>query len=258
VGANHPNTITLHLGKEVSPVKVLSIDWDYFFQDTDGFDWGHREAPFFIEDIWWHRCSNRHLFTMRDAIDMRPVRSRLYRFWEKNIRKFSSPSALMISESHGSLYYWIHHYPVEELVNYDAHHDLGYPDAGGDVDCGNWAGKLLDEGFLKHYTQVYPSWRKQKRYREQMRDDDRVYVTYSPIPAQNYDLVFICRSGAWTPTWCDPQFVQFCDYWRTHAPWIWDKKNVVFEPLKERNPNMEEARETFIKMRQKYEELGVA
>lgn len=239
-------------------MKVLSVDWDYFFQDTDGFDWGHREAPFFIHDIWWHRASNRHLFTHRDAIDMRPIKSRIHKFWQRNIRRYGRPEGLMIAESHGALYYWIHHYPVDELVNYDAHHDLGYPSADGDVDCGNWAGKLLSDGFLKHYTVVYPSWRKQKRYREQIPDNDRIYVTHSPVPSQHYDLVFICRSGAWTPSWCDVSFIQFCNYWRLSAPWLWESKQMHLDPLTARHPNLQEAFREFKKMRQKYDELGVA
>jgi hypothetical protein len=188
------------------------------------------------------------------------VKARLHKFWERNFGKFQGPYTLMISESHASLYYWLQNIHIDELVNYDAHHDLGYPNTKGEVDCGNWAGKLLEEGRVKNYTVVYPAWRKQKRYREQIPDNDRVHVTHTPIEPQDYDLLFIARSGAWTPTWCDDSFIKFCEYWERRyplSPRVWEEKQTVLNPLKKRNPNMEEAKEEAERMREMYKKMGI-
>jgi hypothetical protein len=224
-------------------MRVLSVDWDYFFPDIAWYDWGHREAPLFIETLWSLRCANHNLFTGERAIDaVHPDPDLLKSFWSRRISQ--EPGALLVSESHAALYYWLKDWTIDELVSFDQHHDLGYPSAKGTLDCGNWAGKLLNEKRVKRFTLVYPPWRQGKKQKEtEMPKRKEVTVLYDKeeVPRGHYDAVFICRSGSWTPSWCDDDFIQFVTFWVGHTVWD-DVQFSDYDPMIERSPNKEEAR----------------
>lgn len=224
---------------------VLSVDWDWFFPDTEEFDWTHTESSIYLELVWALRGGSHSLLNpTRKALDvMWPDPARLGRFWERTVKM--APWGIAVCESHRDLFTWIVDgiQPKKvRIVNYDAHHDCGYKlglPAVGPLDCGNWAAKLREKKLLESYTVVYPPWRKSA-------PEDRVprfcKITLEPPPLARYDFVFMCRSGAWTPTWADHQWIKFVEWWKEPLNgFFWERKVHAPFALKVRSPNLEEA-----------------
>jgi hypothetical protein len=242
------------------PINVLSVDWDYFFPALDGFDWGHSETnPLFAQIIWATRPGSQDLFTKERAIDVVHPHVYVYEFWLKTIINNHKPSPrLCIAESHKDIMAWLKELRVRKanVTNFDAHHDMGYKGYGFDtkvrppVDCGNWARVGIDSGAIGSYRLVYPSWRKRKSEGgEGTRQDppftvkygDPVTVQYEPPLAQAYDLIFICRSSSWTPSWSDDKWLEFINWWQSDDV-SWAFKCYVPFVLKARAPDTIEAR----------------
>lgn len=234
-------------------MKLLSIDWDYFFPDPEAFDWGHNETRGIMFELIWATRPGCRRVTEPDgpiALDvMKPDPALLNGFWERTAKGL--PWGLSICESHKSLYEWVMDgigKPVD-IVNFDAHHDSGYGKAGRELDCGNWAKELSLKDKLRSYTVVYPPWRKKES--ETHHAPKWAKVLYEPPPATRYDFVFICRSGAWTPTWHDDAWIRFIEYWKEKDGYLWDSKMYAPFALKTRSPNMEESKfnaESHLKM----------
>lgn len=208
---------------------VLSVDWDFFFPNTEWYDWGHREAPFYIHHIWRLRIGNYNLKTHKRAIDeMRPDPNLLRNFWNR-VADIGTVRNVLVSESHACAANFFGNERDLWLINFDAHHDIGYPDENGpmnnctNVYCDNWVGMLMRAGKIAKYTIVYPEWREnekeftdnpdqlsQKMSREMKAPIDIRYGL-NDISGTFYkpEKIFICRSGAWTPPWADHLFNNF-------------------------------------------------
>jgi len=183
-------------------MKILSIDWDFFFPDSTPYDWGHRESPLFIDMLWSTRTASHNPFTKKSVIEeYRPEVPK--DFWRIVTNR---PSRLLMAESHCHIFDLLIFPEPAEVVNLDAHHDLGYGPGDKDLNCihaGNWVWAAKKMKCVSSYTLCYPEWR---RGHEEPRKKDKTKVVYGlPEPAE-YDMVFICRSGAWTPPWYDDQF----------------------------------------------------
>jgi len=223
---------------------LVSVDWDFFiphgmFEDVQVqghtmpgmlvYDWQMSEtrAPEFEMEIWKTRAYN-------------------FREWKLDIDKLTYPPltpqdfALQVSARMGEdvmpmawradSHAWgailcrdmAHSGPIN-VINFDAHHDLGYTDedpladfkATGRLSCDNWALVGLHEGWIKNYTIVYPDWlgRKEwmpteiriKPWRKQIKVTTwSKWLTYGKIP--NAEMMFFCRSSSWTPPWLDQGF----------------------------------------------------
>lgn len=184
-------------------MKLLSIDWDYFFPNALWYDWGHREAPFFQEAVWYTRCGQRNLKTQEMALDAY-VPTVPENFWSL----VANRPRVIVADSHFRV--WDILQPGTQVISLDAHHDCGYGDfkkifQSQMVDCGNWGAWGQMTGKITQLTVWYPEWRRDDR-------EDKINVMVRPTiryglpkPA-DYDLVFVCRSGAWTPPWRDPEF----------------------------------------------------
>lgn len=216
---------------------LLTVDWDFFnrrlFEAADRtpedrgqlglWDWGHREAPFFLFDVWPIRAAG----FLRAGLPLPGTTGEEVAFWARCAIR---PDArLFYGESHVLAAHQRIAKGVTEVVNVDAHHDAGYrrphpekvdvprwardepPDVPDSLDCGNWAYRyLLAEA---RYRVVYPRWRdvasdKHPDWRtvEQTVDRGGEITSQSGRP---FDTVYVCRSGAWVPPWNDPQFRRF-------------------------------------------------
>ena len=204
-------------------MRVLTVDWDYFFPDTFPYDWGHDESrAFFLEQIWWLRAGNRSLTNPAGTAYEEMVPHPSHRkFWAG----FSAPKSLIVTETHADAFEALWMRQNVELWNLDAHHDLGYSkdepalDTRGmmvdpPVDCGNWAGRLVKFGGISSYHLVYPAWRKGRmecpaKVLRQKAGKAKLDVRYSAkgMPKE-FDLIFLCRSGCWTPTWQDEAWMR--------------------------------------------------
>jgi len=117
------------------------------------------------------------------------------------------------------------HYGPLSVVNFDAHHDLGYDEPlrdfkeTGNVSCENWAWIGLDQGWIKDYMVVYPDWLGTKEfgseiYKRVMESEhkDRVKWTIwknwvrDTDDIEDVEAIYYCRSSSWTPPWLDEGF----------------------------------------------------
>lgn len=250
--------------------KILSVDWDYFFPDLGWMDWGHSESALFIQHLWTMRCGDFNLKTRQSALDyVVPDREPMLSFWDRVLRK-DAVVKVVIAESHSELYRVVtretNH--VDLVDNYDQHHDCGYgnqTDRDHRIDCGNWASVLLFQEYIKSYAVHYPTWRKKDPERSRKELKKRLGPNGSwdcklPKAPQRYDIVFICRSGGWTPPWADDLFVEFIQLlFKTHSVGKWraefaSAKNDSGVAVGPRHPNMEEAlklREQFVAQRKR-------
>lgn len=260
-------------------MRVLSVDWDYFFPDLAWMDWGHNESALHIHFLWSLRCGDFNLHTKQSALDfVQPDTERLNNFWSHMLAPHSHPEVL-VSESHLDLALHLSRVRpalgsdwksqgstliIDQLDNYDQHHDCGYDDDFKGVDCGSWASHLAQTGQLKTYRLHYPVWRKKtpERSRKELQRRLKGFGRYDhdlpPAPAE-YDLVFVCRSGGWTPSWCDAQFYEFIKALFRHCTVgkyeirFADKENDQGVSVGLRHPNMAEAlviREDMLRQRQ--------
>ncbi len=196
--------------------RVLSVDWDFFFPESMNpdewhlYDWGHREALFFIDHIWGTRAAG----FVAAGKPLPGTSGDEVGFW--NRFKFAPNAKLFISETHSHM----QHTDVVDAVGYgaqilsfDAHHDCGYAaekrdNTRDDFDCGNW---FLPYKWHLDATMkvIYPAWKHDAMEKEPkpavkvVREFDTGFSVKQP-----FDVVFICRSGAWAPPWIDPQFFE--------------------------------------------------
>lgn len=210
---------------------LLSVDWDYFFPDYEAYNFFATERYRKGEDIrawtevpWVSRSGlirpggNRPMFTVH-----RPVIPFL--FWERFT--FSRKAKLYVAESHKDII------PIMldladkvDVLNVDAHHDIIYR-RGQKDDCGNWVHAAHRRGILSSYSLVYPSWRKKTPEFNVVQESSknllvntkgppvalrRFMPSYAlPDASMTFDAVFLCRSGAWTPSWSDDKFFELIE-----------------------------------------------
>lgn len=219
-------------------MNILSCDFDYFAVDRQGdpnisfreqclYDWSHKETPMFIHMLWDLRAAG----FMRAGLPL-PVLSGEERFfWDQF--KIKKGATLYYAESHSQAAHlevtkgWK---PGGVVYNYDAHHDCGYSNDGvvrvmreGRIECGEWMVWYHLMGGELHVR--YPQWKKwafddeppmsvclssiapHKKGQEPV---DRQFH-YGEAPDITFDRVFVCRSGAWVPTWHDAAFFDFIE-----------------------------------------------
>ncbi|QKW07572.1 hypothetical protein HUT18_15485 [Streptomyces sp. NA04227] len=208
---------------------LLVVDWDYFFPTPDAggppgdhpelYGWPVAgEDEFHTEVIWEKRATG---FT--EAAAELPGVQGTEGFWDRFT--FTDRSVLVFADSNawaGQLWpsilggdgAW------QSVHLYDAHHDAGYrvnhesfeawKQSGDGIRCENWMLAHHWGGAELHVR--FPPWRQSLEHPTEhplvpvtMRIDDGT----NPGPA--FDLVFVCRSGAWVPPWCDADFSAFLE-----------------------------------------------
>lgn len=213
---------------------LLVIDWDFFFPNPwegaanphehalELFDWGHKEAPFFIEPQLWNiRAAGfvRNEYPLPDVTDE----------WRDFAGRFKiSPEARIIacdSNAVAGLQYTRANKPYESVWLYDAHHDCGYDGLSYpewlahvidkeriEFDCGNWMRLHKMRGSKLYYRR--PTWQDEIQSAIPKGTGLDVEQDDGSSPAPTFTDVLICRSGAWTPTWCDGKFAEFVATWK--------------------------------------------
>lgn len=202
---------------------LLVVDWDFFFRNPfDGgdyrtdevllYDWQHSESPLYIETLWPIRASG----FLRNGLPL-PRCEGYEGFWKRF--EIYLPTTLLVADSN----VWAGTEEVERpdlepwdsVWLYDAHHDCGYGHsslaevaANGRIECENWMVVHHNDGAQLHVR--YPQWKVHAFTAEPKPwvPVDRAFDDGTPPPV-NFDAVFLCRSGAWVPAWCDDQFAEF-------------------------------------------------
>lgn len=204
---------------------ALIVDWDYFFFINPLWDWGHNENhPPALQDALWHgRAAD---FLMRDKA-LPTVEAGWQDFWQGNRLLFGS--TLYVADSNVYAIAAIDRTFGHDLSNvgiwlFDQHHDSGYHGQESwdhaskyGLTCENWMLPLWlrQPGRRRNIHVVYPEHRDDAFDSEPQPAipiDRRFVFDYQQeeFPAF-YDMVFVCRSGAWVPPWCDDQFNQFIE-----------------------------------------------
>lgn len=230
-------------------LKLLVVDWDFFFpnpawsadptEESLLYLWDHKEAPFYLGPVVWGARASSFI---RNGMEL-PQVAGWEGFW--NRFKFNEdgvsviygdsnlhagrilPSSLGMDEEYG-----VNHWHTVSL--WDAHHDAGYKstgsyeewDATGKVSCEDWM--LVHHGHGSRLQVTYPAWRRKVGHVEpeplvpvERRVDD------GTDPDDWYDAVYVCRSGAWVPPWCDDQFTEFLAQGPDSYPTLMDPETWV-------------------------------
>ena len=102
---------------------------------------------------------------------------------------------------------------IDRIILFDAHHDC-WNGKQGHVHCHDWARRWLEEDAGRQLTWVKPghelcSEEQMKEMRERVKS-----VPFSgdlKLDIDCADVVYICRSGCWTPPWLDQAFIDFVE-----------------------------------------------
>lgn len=213
---------------------ILVVDFDYFFPNPleagevlDGisglYDWGHREAPFFIEGIWPIRASQ---FL---AAGLPLPRAVVPEGWWSRFRLTQQPT-LLLCDSNAHAGNLLPDGPIGQVWLFDAHHDAGYgatPQEGlqkwnghrSSLNCEDWMLNLYHGGADLHMR--YPQWRANgmDMEPEPAVPVDRAVDDLAPLDIR-FHTVLMCRSGAWVPSWCDPDFTALADAYPGRQRWL--------------------------------------
>lgn len=234
-------------------MKILSIDWDFFFPDASVYDWGHREEPLFFEVIWSIRAGARSLISQERAVDKFKIDEWLYQnFWSFVCVK--KPGQLIITESHKDIYQFLEMSLDKSTVfNLDAHCDMY--DTEKEIHCGNWASNAVEKKYITRFSQNYPYWRQSdvEEHKIASRFKAEIGIGVPSLGGHRFDLIFICRSSAWTPTWADDKWIEFISYFKKW-PDVWRNKRFAPYCFHVRKPNLIEAEELSVKFDQQMDE----
>jgi len=242
---------------------LLVVDWDYFFPNPWGgpsrpdilmYDWGHRESPFFINVAWHGRAE---AFVIND-LPLPALSGAEDRFWDRGFQ-FAKRTRFFYGESNsgvasngitGKQRRWDH------VFLYDAHHDSGYSSDGmaGAVklldqsvwSCENWMVLYHFMGAELHVR--YPGW---KTWALDAEPEPLIpverQIDKGKVPDVVFDTVFVCKSGAWVPSWHDNAYDRFID----RAPF--KVKRDLTPDWGNRNFDLEEVRESAERIKQMME-----
>lgn len=188
-------------------MNFLSVDFDYFLPNLGHYDWGADENnPVFYDAVWYSRVTDIDLMTKAPVLTAcRPDPALLTGFWDRVLVN-STPDMLFIADRHMDI--WPACRAADAIWNFDQHADTGYSPEdypARELNSGNWAADVDLDGA--DYTVVYPPWRID-HIETFARQPDRV-VYQIPEDPPDFDVIFVCRSSAWVPSWCDRAFADF-------------------------------------------------
>jgi hypothetical protein len=226
---------------------MISIDYDFFIphgmyepeiylpaaNDTMPgdlvYDWqmGEGRDPGLQDVIWRTRCMNFKMWGLDIEELTKPPLSIEDFITELSIKlsDYGTPAAYM-ADSHAWGAIVARDYAKAcgplRVVNFDAHHDLGYDTIPKRLNCDNWALHGLQDGWISDYTVVYPDWLGLKEWEDRkmpwlkgLKKKTHVMTWSDWILSwpeiEDPEVAFLCRSSAWTPPWADPGFQELAD-----------------------------------------------
>ena len=188
--------------------KLLSVDWDFFFPIPEDdiaalYDWGHNEnIPFMSNGIWEFRASS----FIRSVIPLPRTNGEENNFWQRFT--FQDNTTLYYSDSHCRVFNQLVLKGIDIIWNFDAHHDAYHSikevEKQGKVTCDNWVtAVIMNDIKVKNFFPKWKTWdMKGKVSIPYQKDNGKKFH-------ESFQKIFICRSGAWTPTWIEDSFWQF-------------------------------------------------
>lgn len=200
--------------------KVLSIDWDYFFDCTmedrlDMFpDGADENISGVIQNVVW----STHYNSYDKLVDVGVSEVLLEHLKIFISNTCDSNTKGMYFDSHKHLYEAIMQNTAPsdsvEVINIDFHHDA-YSGGLDDVDCGNWVNCLGEKRALKY------KWVKRWDSDLDMLNASKAIKTMTitsldkiikSCQAYHFDMIYLCRSSPWSPPHLDGELKEFYDY----------------------------------------------
>lgn len=192
-------------------IKILSIDFDYFIKATieernTKFPNGLDEAPKELLEQMWKEAYEE----FPEIKDIGVIRTYDYMCKYLSSQKFEK---VLIADSHKEIKQLIDEVPKTVplvVYNIDFHHDMyHYFTSQEDVNCGNWARKLIleDRFFNGDYVWI-------------KRQDSDTMTLGGEVPCRKktylktalrgikFDYVFLCKSPEWTPPHLDNKYLE--------------------------------------------------
>lgn len=207
---------------------LLVVDFDYFFpnpmeagtvdNEAKGlFDWGHVEAPFFINSVIWEVRAGTFQAYGFPLPQVTPPDGGWAAFWDRFTFADDALATFADSNSHaGQITARSGFRGFASIHLFDAHHDSGYHVTSveefldqSQYTCEDWMLYQQLKGchdLTVHYPQWKPNGLKEKVAKGSL--TKQVIDDLAPLDTVFTD-VFICRSGAWVPPWCDQDFLDF-------------------------------------------------
>ena len=194
---------------------LLSIDWDYFIPVKEEWCGSYIENKRTNIILWYRRYFKNKKVGENIEKTVR-TGNELKSFWSKIKKCFSikNKAKVYVSDSHKFSYFIAQNNNCDEVINFDAHSDLGY---GGmksldfELNCANWLGKLLKDSIVKSASIVFSpyTYEKKSEFQEINNSFSIYYPKMENLKKRNISVIHICRSGSWTPPWLDGQFYKF-------------------------------------------------
>ncbi len=194
-------------------MRILSVDFDYFVNPTpiqraNYFPDGGLEMNDTLNSFVWagsyafsKSATKKFGDEMSSLMDVELLKKPLQMI--HNIIMTQKDICGMVADSHMHAYDFIrenHDGSATELYNVDFHHDTF--DVGKEVHCGNWLRRLLDEGAVDEAYWL-------NRPESELDGNLTTVIQLSELPKTGYDLVYVCRSGWWTPPHMDGDFIKY-------------------------------------------------
>lgn len=200
----------LGLMQKLRPLRVLSIDFDYFLRANDPKAWryypdsGCEFNPEIQKVIWITQYASA-IAHGDDLTKLFGLDNEALQKLEDFLRNKCTAKKYLIAESHSCAHKFIKDISREagkpvEVFNIDHHSDT-YTD--GELNCGNWLKLLLKKNIVTSAIWCRDI-EKQDPYmdeRVQRMDDLDACLNSGP-----FDAVFLCRSGGWVPPHLDNKF----------------------------------------------------
>lgn len=182
----------------------LSIDFDFFCREDEGWEFGHSENGSEFKDIAW-TARYLHLDLVKECnpnvyADFLP--EELLEKLEDRGLIIPPDCPLGIADSHLAAHSWFKSEKLDMIVHIDAHHDA-WPIPKTGIDCGSW---LTD--FLIPTIAVYPKWKDPNIDPTPAREGVDI-IRWSHFKMTQPNMVvkaFLCRSSAWVPPHLDVMF----------------------------------------------------
>lgn len=202
------------------PLRVLSVDWDYFINATEYErftmfpDGGNENLGNRLRNMIW---SGRYA-TCPELSKITVDEGELENL--QRVINHSPAASVVIADSHRFIYdvayqeYQSGGYTGIEVDNIDYHHDYYNIGTATEVNCGNWSNAIFDVSSPHRFVKG----RKYKRYRWVKRVDSDVskelekrewfkYCELNDLYGEPYDIIYICRSAMWSPPHLDSRFI---------------------------------------------------
>lgn len=201
--------------KTMKPLKILSIDWDYFINATEIqrlmlFPDAHEDLGIKLNTCIWttHYTPGNKLLDISVSKEYDLMKTYLETAF------LSTQPRVTITDSHRILYDLFQAYSAQssiELIHIDHHSDLY--NIGEGVNCGNWLNHLLGEFKNLKVTWVHnadseinsSTMSKYKQVTETSKSLSQVLSQYVP------DVLFLCKSSCWSPPHLDSYFDAIVD-----------------------------------------------